>query len=350
MDLSIIIPVHNSELFLLDCVKSVVRQSSTLTKEIILVENCSNDNSLKLCYEIQQNYSNICPIRVFISDIPNVGSARNIGIENANGKYIHFIDSDDQISKEFYESIENLLLKDYDVVITGVIDYYENKKSFSENKSKENLIISSEEEMGMFLKSICNDNKIWALNVVWNRFIKKNVLVKNDIRFREDISLGEDFVFNCEILAKTNNIFISNKSFYIYFHRLGESLVTKFHNDVLHRRPIVFDRYVMLYKKYHVFESCSDKIELIEGKQIFGTLYCVLNKTQSLTNKMKKSYIKEICESDHFKYGLKYLKRGNIYHQLCLLLIKFKMYYLLRCLLRVKLVLQSTTTAQGFIE
>ena len=101
--ISIIIPVFNMEDKLNKCIQSVINQTYD-NLEIILVNDGSKDNSLKIC----ENYKNI-DNRIKLISINNngVSNARNIGIKNATGKYIGFVDSDDYIDNDMFETLYN---------------------------------------------------------------------------------------------------------------------------------------------------------------------------------------------------------------------------------------------------
>ena len=102
--ISVIIPVHNVEKYLSRCLDSVLANTYK-DLEIILVENGSTDNSLKICRKFEKRYNNI---KVIISTTTGLSHARNIGIDYASGDYIAFLDSDDYVSPNCYETLMNL--------------------------------------------------------------------------------------------------------------------------------------------------------------------------------------------------------------------------------------------------
>lgn len=109
--ISIVIPVYNVENFLERCITSVLNQTFE-NIEIILVNDGSTDNSLRICQQYEKIDS-----RIFIINQENQGlsAARNSGINQARGKYICFIDSDDWIHEKYleilYNDIEKIMLK-----------------------------------------------------------------------------------------------------------------------------------------------------------------------------------------------------------------------------------------------
>lgn len=102
MDLvTIIVPVYNVENYLNRCLDSIIKQSYK-NLDIILINDGSTDNSLKICNNYAKNDT-----RITVINIENSGPSicRNIGLEKAKGGYISFVDSDDYIEKNFIETL-----------------------------------------------------------------------------------------------------------------------------------------------------------------------------------------------------------------------------------------------------
>ena len=107
-DVSIIIPVYNAEDYLSECVESILKQKYDISKiEILLIDDGSTDNSLKICKNYKKKYNNIVLI-----EQPNSGvsKARNSGISKATGKYIMLLDSDDTLSNNAVKNLFNFLI------------------------------------------------------------------------------------------------------------------------------------------------------------------------------------------------------------------------------------------------
>src|SRR5699024_6015694 len=95
MKVSVIVPVYNSELYLKDCLDSLVNQTLK-DLEIIIVDDASTDKSLKIIMEYKNKYPNI--IKVFQNEQnKGQGASRNVGLSLATGEYIGFLDSDDYV-------------------------------------------------------------------------------------------------------------------------------------------------------------------------------------------------------------------------------------------------------------
>ncbi len=99
--ISIVIPIYNVQDYLERCIQSIISQTYK-NIEIILVDDGATDNSGKLCDEYLKKDERI---KVIHKENGGLSDARNVGKENANGKYIAFIDSDDYIRTKFYRNL-----------------------------------------------------------------------------------------------------------------------------------------------------------------------------------------------------------------------------------------------------
>ncbi len=212
MKISVIIPVFNTQEYIRQCLGSVLSQTNINDIEIIIVNDGSTDSSLEICKEYCDKYSNI-----LLLDEENQGAAnaRNIGLQNATGEYIVFLDSDD-----FYEN-ENTLFKLYNQIIkneNAIVTfnykrYYQNSKSFSKPMLTCDYISDTSTliEKNLFTSSPCM------------KMIKKEFLISNSITFEKGI-LSEDIEWNAKVLLAANKIIYIGDVFYIY--RLRENSVT----------------------------------------------------------------------------------------------------------------------------
>lgn len=191
---SIIIPIYNAEKFLIRCIESV--QSLQFRDfELLLVDDGSSDNSLKICNKFA---SSDCRLRVFHKANGGVSSARNMGLEKATGRWITFIDSDDYVSKDYFPQF----LKTYegDIVFSQIPDAIElGRLSVSDPKEFISAALGNPAQYGP-----------------WAKFFRRDIITRNNIRFTEGITFGEDLIFNLQYYKYVMNLCISNKGFYYY--------------------------------------------------------------------------------------------------------------------------------------
>ena len=197
---SIITPVYNVEKYLPRCLDSLINQ--TLSDiEIICVNDCSPDNSLKVLKEYSLKDERIKIID--LKENQGVSIARNKGIEIASGEYLGFVDSDDKIELDFCEKLY-LAAKEKNLDIT-----------------KGNLkVIKDNVEQSQFkdLNNKIRENK-YNFNCNFSSALYKTSLIKEkNIFFPINLPLGEDRIFLINALVNSETIDIIDDAYYVYLH------------------------------------------------------------------------------------------------------------------------------------
>ena len=208
---SIIIPVYNVELYLSNCIDSILAQSFT-DWECILVDDGSKDKSGSICdnYALKDNR-----IKVIHQNNSGVSVARQVGIDNVCGEYSIHIDPDDWIESNMLEELYNKAKSDdADMVIC---DYFKNEDGVQQyiNQSPNFLVPIK------IIEQMLTTNMYPELyGSCCNKLVRCSCFNSSDnlIRFEpNDLSLGEDLVFNCRLLMSTvHRVSYLNKAFYHY--------------------------------------------------------------------------------------------------------------------------------------
>ena len=222
--LSIVVPIYNSEKYIDAFLENVLKQIDIEEDEIILVDDGSSDNSNKICKDYQNRYNNI----KFYS-ISNSGpsKARNIGIQEAEGKHLFFLDIDDSIEDDYIEQLLKYI-QNYDLAVCGYNLIKVDKKE-SVKVNMQTQIINKDNIMNLLQNDM-------MLNTLWNKVYRLDIIKKNMIKFDEKEFRGEDLLFNLDYIANIkNDIYITDSILYNYFMKstglnLGyrESITTKF--------------------------------------------------------------------------------------------------------------------------
>lgn len=213
---SIIIPVYNVEQYLDRCMESVVRQTYT-DLEIILVDDGSKDNSSAICDKWGKKDNRILAIHQKNGGLSN---ARNTGINNASGKWIMFVDSDDVVSSNIVELLMQLAVSQgADIAIGGVMHIFD-----------ENSITFTEQVAPVFTYDAAHAiREMWYqhsfLPSAWGKIYKRSLF--GNIRFTEKI-LFEDIDLMHELFWNSNKIVYSNIPLYGYVHRENSITTSKF--------------------------------------------------------------------------------------------------------------------------
>lgn len=210
---SIIVPVYNAKNTLINCVNSLINQ--TLQDiEIILVNDCSTDNSLLIMQLLEEKY----PEKILIIDSninTGAGGARNIGLEYVRGEYIGFVDSDDEVAPTMFEK---LYLKakegDYDIVDCG---FYQ--------ESEDRAIIFTSDELSGELDGRKRSELIVAGGYICTKIFRTSYWKKHSLRFREKAIL-EDSEIIAYTMATAKNIGNVKEVLYNYKDTPGSSSKT----------------------------------------------------------------------------------------------------------------------------
>lgn len=192
---SIVIPVYNAQEHLRECLDSCVSQCNDRV-EIV----CVNDGSLDNSRNILDEYATLYPfIKVIHKENEGVSVARNVGINNASGKYIVFLDSDDLLMSHCLGMLDKVLEnKDYDIVMgrvrnsftrtaTETIQNLKDMCNGMEIETARTQFISSKDNLG-----------IWA---VWRHVFKRSFIVEHSLCFNAKYSFAEDMDFIIQALS-----------------------------------------------------------------------------------------------------------------------------------------------------
>ena len=207
--ISVIVPIYNVEDYLNRCVDSIINQTYK-NLEIILVDDGSPDNCPQMCDDYAKKDSRI---RVVHKENGGLSDARNAGMKVATGEYVSFIDSDDYISLDFYETLlETIVDNDSDIVECGVVKFYEDN-NFDEYN--DDLKVTNYETVDA-LDGLIIENPF--KQHVWNKLYKSSVAL--DIPYAVG-KLNEDEFWTYQVFGKAKKVTRINKTMYYYFQRNG---------------------------------------------------------------------------------------------------------------------------------
>lgn len=240
--ISIIIPVYNVEKYIGICMDSIINQTYK-NLEIIIINDGSKDNSLKIIKEYEKKDN-----RIIVKDRENKGVlyTRVEGFKLAKGKYVTYIDSDDWIEKNMIEVMYNKAIEhDADVVKCqfGENDFKNDNNKF--DKTSDEFITKEQFEPNFYDKLFKDMN----VHNVWAQLFRRDLLEKSVDNIDTNISLGDDLELNLQLFKNINNIlFIPNK---LYHYRINNNTsVTRTLSEKNINRNIisVIDAYYNAYK------------------------------------------------------------------------------------------------------
>lgn len=192
MLISVIIPVYNTEEYLVECLDSLVNQNYKYF-EALLINDGSVDSSGVICDEYA---AKDIRFKVFHQENSGVSTARNLGVDNAQGDWITFVDSDDVIDEHLLSNLVKGTQGQSEFVLSGINRYKDNIiKPFFEFNNNETL----------FLKDFMLKYSLYQYYAgPWGKLFKNNIIKENNIYFNVDLSWGEDALFNLQYLKNCN--------------------------------------------------------------------------------------------------------------------------------------------------
>lgn len=222
--ISVIIPVYNAEKYVLRCLDSICGQTYN-NIEIICIDDGSSDNAGKLLDKYAERDS-----RIIVRHQANRGesNARNKGLELATGDYFGFMDCDDWIEADMYESLIKCAEQEkLDIVASSWFKDDDNSSVKINNKLPVNSEVFGRDE---FLKYIYKRDYYRGFAYMWNKLYKREVLMDNRgnmLKFDEQLRLGGDVLFLAETAVRTKRAKYVDKAFYHYYQRNESGCHTK---------------------------------------------------------------------------------------------------------------------------
>ena len=297
--LSIIVPVYNTARYLHQCLDSLTSQSFS-DIEVLLIDDGSCDESGHICDECALIDKRI---KVFHKENGGVSSARNIGIDNASGEWVMFVDSDDIIPPFALERLIECTNEGIDMSLGGY------RKFDDKNDNIETVIV---EEPGLYSAEQCIDSFIaplkwsgdWQRYMV-NRIFRLSIINAYHLRFRTDLHYKEDGLFLLQYLGKcTNDIIFISDIVYLY-RQVPNSAMKGVYLSFNPRLFSIIDAHGELLKELHKLKAPKSLIkrELLHYYHNYFWIKDILNKTdanEKANNRILKS--KTIKNGGVFNY------------------------------------------------
>lgn len=224
---SIVIPVYNNERFLQKCIDSILKQTYS-DFELLLIDDGSTDKSGAICDEYAKRDNRI---RAFHQKNQGVSLARNKGIEEARGRYINFVDSDDWVYDNYLESYVRARKNfDYDVVYTEITRVFRGESNVVPLKKQS---ADRMEDLSGILSFLI---RCGEFGYACNKSFKKDFLFRHRLRFDYRIPYHEDAVFMAELCLKMPSVCLYPVPTYLYNIHLSSQSFNK---------SIAFEKYYL---------------------------------------------------------------------------------------------------------
>lgn len=268
--ISIIVPVFNVEDYIEACLNSIITQSYNGEIECILIDDCGNDRSMEIAKKIISNYNGDIEFRILCHDKnKGLSAARNTGVKNANGSYLLFLDSDDELA---YNAIINLTAPLKEALYDVIVGNYE--------------LIGH----GNFDRlNICEDIRLFDVNQIFNAFISKSIyemawnkLVRRDffiyhnLWFAEGL-LHEDNLWSFFLFLRCESLAVVVSPSYRYRVRENSIMGNRGYKNALHLIEI-FHIKSQFIKEQDLYKKYPKLVTYMLNQQVSLLKQCIINK------------------------------------------------------------------------
>jgi len=310
--ISVIIPVFNGANYLSQCLNSLIAQSFK-DIEIICINDKSTDNSIRILDEFAQKDKRI----KIINNKKNLGAAltRNIGLDNAQGEYIYFLDADDYIDEKYLECMIDKIEKEKCDIVLNMSIQSESNGTVSQFHHPSMPEINPE---GEYLDKITTIHD--APCFIWARIYRKSFLGKHNLRFL-DIHATDDVVFNAivDMYCDKTFVFYGEK----YHYTVSNTSVTGVAKSIDDRDLQHIKAHSMIYDYLKEHNILDNKLKLFRVypfmkvdseekfnfyKKFFEKIESDFHKNEDIYNDMEKYFAYSLFNSSDYE---QYLKNYN---------------------------------------
>lgn len=278
--ISVIVPIYNAEKYIARCIDSILMQADKTT-ELILINDGSTDKTEDIVKTYIEKNEEI--IKYIKKENTGVADTRNIGIEQATGDYIIFVDCDDYIDKNLFKNLEKYIKQDIDIIKYKAIIETEQEDQIGELEGPTFETTTGEEA---FSKLYFTDEMLDAL---WVYAYKRELFVKNNFKFTKN-TYHEDFGLIPLLIVKAKSFVSTDIQGYYYIQsrnsitRNGDysKTVKKVFDTLTH-----YDNMVKEIEKYEINEKTKENVKIFYTNSI-------LLRINDLKKQERKEFIKEI--------------------------------------------------------
>lgn len=295
--ISVIAPAYNIASFIGDCIKSILKQSFK-DFELIIVDDGSTDDTLKICHEYEKEDSRI---KILESNHQGVGAARNLGLANSLGKYIAFIDGDDMVHQRYLEILYHTLLNfNADIVNVG----FERKTTVSKDWTESNLgsykpVVFTADDIYNYMFAGLKCTTVWAM------LYKKSLLENHKF---DKFSVSEDVEYNSRVYQAVKRYIYIPLPLYFYRDRINSAVTSRFNLSKLDGMRAIEKTYYNILQTNPGYEHYA-LIRLY--KSIISLYYNApdeyKNDVVRLNEDLKQKTIKKFIHHKKIKPGLKFI-------------------------------------------
>lgn len=254
MIISVIIPCYNAELYINNCLDSLVRQIKFIQEniEVIIVNDGSTDLTSEKLFFFDKNFDFI---KIIDQNNLGVSAARNTGLKLCTGKYVLFLDSDDSYKEEIFKNLISKIdnydfeVLEFDFVYQKIID----RQHIKENSNP--------------VSGLAYFSSFFSVNSASNKLYKREFLIANKINFNTSLKIGEDLLFNINVFSFAKFV-ISSAQKLLIINDTNQNSVTR--TKSCDKEFTIIQNFKIIFKDVFLKYNFSDTIN--ERKYYFKHL------------------------------------------------------------------------------
>ena len=311
--ISVIAPIYNVEQYIPEFLQSI-RDQKMKDIEIVLVDDGSTDNSLRIAREYSETDERVI---ILHKENGGVSSARNAGIEIATGEYLYIVDSDDWLEKDALENLWNEASINKSDIIYGMHYLHAGDRKTTRKSFPNAFFTTDRNTINEIQCALMNNNDIKCdcrefktINGLggapWKGMVKRSVITEHGIRYNENLKkLGEDILFWQEVYEHVRSVSYIEKPIY-HYRRAENSLSHGYKQDLLEIYKKVFteeEKFLKDYKKTTEHWNAYYFRVLLYIRQSIGFYF--KNKNNKSDESARYRLFVDTLESDPYRSAIK---------------------------------------------
>lgn len=261
---SIVIPVYNTEQYLLECLDSIASQTYA-NFEVIMVDDGSTDGSARICKEYTERDSRFV---YRYKENGGVSSARNVGIDMAVGEWLLFVDSDDILMPDYLQTIMDCEEK-ADITFFGM-QLFDKEKEL-EKKLPTRRFCTNRNDVETVIHSLRCGELGDLFGWTWDKVIRRSGIVQHNIRFNEQVSFREDELFFLNYCRYVKTLRVIDKVLYRYrIHDKGLTKAGMKTKDLL-PSSVEMEESIGYYSYTPLYEHILSKLTSYRAKDLYAS-------------------------------------------------------------------------------
>ncbi len=276
MLISFIVPVYNTELYLEECLDSLLTQNISHDEyEIICVNDGSTDGSSQILHMYASKHHNIV---VIDKENGGVSSARNVGIDVAKGDYIWFFDSDDVLKSNSLLSLKSIITKNnYDRIRFGMFVFSGDASHYVDDNE-------------LKINSNATDSNVCS------SLLSRSFICEHNFRFNADLAYCEDSVFMFEINSHNPALFVVDKPLYLYRNRENSAMTS---SDIVANKKKIKSHFIAAKIMKNYYENNVGN-PVASANLMMSFIWNTLNSSVKMPKSERKEIIKAMKKNGLF--------------------------------------------------